>query len=166
MSLRPKRILFICLGNIVRSPLAQALFEQYAEKSGMSERFQVDSAGTGSWHSGEAPDQRMQLVARRKGFVYTHRARQVLREDFEQYDLLIAMDEENFAYLKAAAQTLEQRQKLHLLREWDAYGSANASVPDPYYDHLNGFEEVYGIIDRSVQTLFENLASEDNELPD
>lgn len=152
-----KRICFVCLGNIVRSPLAEHLFLHKARQKGLEDKYQASSAGTSNWHVGEAPDARMRQVAARNGLVYDGRARQFTLSDFERYDYVIAMDAENRQHLHKMARNQDHWRKIHLLREFDPAGSPNAPVPDPYYGGLDGFEEVYRVIERSVEGLLEAL---------
>jgi protein-tyrosine phosphatase len=154
-----KRICFVCLGNIVRSPLAENLFLHQAEQTGVSDRFEVDSAGTGAWHVGEPPDSRMQRVAAIHGLKYTGRARQIRPHDLEDFDLIIAMDRENLSDLKRLVRSPEAGQKIRLLREFDPFGGPQAGVPDPYYGGIDGFEEVYQIVERSTQKLLEAIVA-------
>jgi len=151
------RICFVCLGNIVRSPLAEGLFNEFAKERGVNHKYSVDSAGTGDWHVGEPPDWRMRRVASRHGLHYDGRARQFRPQDLENFDLIVAMDTENREDLLEMCNSLEERHKIRLLREFDPFGGANASVPDPYYGGMDGFEEVYGIVARSCQGLLEHL---------
>jgi protein-tyrosine phosphatase len=151
------KICFVCLGNIVRSPVAQALFDQKAVQLNQADRFETDSAATGTWHTGEPPDARMRRVAARHGLIYDHRARQLEYGDLEAFDLILAMDRENRADLLRLAASSHQQEKIHLLREFDPFGGPNASVPDPYYDGLDGFEEVYQAIARSIDGLMAAL---------
>ncbi len=157
MNSQPKRILFVCLGNIVRSPLAEAMFAHLAQEAGLAEKYQVDSAGTASYHIGESPDERMRRVAASEGLVYDHRARQFSPEDFENFDLIVAMDEDNRADLLRQARTAEQRSKIRLLREFDAQADGDSSVPDPYYGGIDGFRDVYQIVERSCRALLDGL---------
>ena len=150
-------ICFVCLGNIVRSPLAENLFIYQAEKIGVAEEYQVDSAGLSAWHLGESPDSRMRRVAARHGIRYDGSARQFLRDDFDRFDLIIAMDSENYRELSMMARTPEQQEKIHLLREFDPLGGVDRSVPDPYYEGQLAFEEVFFIVERSVRGLLLNL---------
>jgi protein-tyrosine phosphatase len=150
-------VCFVCLGNIVRSPLAEHIFLQIARERGVADLVRAASAGTGNWHVGEAPDARMRQVAARHGLVYDGRARQFKQTCFDDYDLIIAMDTDNQKYLLGMARQQEDRQKVRLLREFDASGGPKASVPDPYYSGMDGFEEVFQVIKRSVEGLFENL---------
>lgn len=155
----PTRICFVCLGNIVRSPLAEAMFRHLAEERGLGGRYEVDSAGTSSWHVGERPDRRMRKVAARHGFQYDHRARQFQRSDFDRFDWIIAMDRQNRADLRRLARSPEDEAKIRLLREFDPLGSPDAPVPDPYYGGIDGFEEVYAIVERSCRGLLDALES-------
>lgn len=147
------KILFVCLGNIVRSPLAENLFRHLVQKAGLSHKYEAASAGTGAWHVGEPPDERMVRVAARHGLHYTGSARQFKQEDFARFDLIIPMDRDNRAHLFSMARGATEQEKIHLLREFDPQGSLNAGVPDPYYGGMDGFEEVYTIIERSCRGL-------------
>ncbi|MEX1247380.1 MAG: low molecular weight protein-tyrosine-phosphatase [Anaerolineales bacterium] len=151
------RVLFVCLGNIIRSPLAARLFERVAKEAGVAEKYEADSAGTGDWHSGEGPDERMVRTAARRGFHYTNRARQLKPKDLDEYDVLIAMDLENRADIESLARNAKQRAKIHLLREFDPEAKGSPAVPDPWYGGPSGFEDAYDIIERSVQGLLESL---------
>lgn len=155
-----KRILFVCLGNIVRSPLAANLFLRLAEQAGVSEKYTVDSAGTGTWHIGEGPDARMRHVAARRGLQYTHTARQFKRQDFDRFDLIIPMDRDNRDDLLRLARSDADRAIIHLMRAFDPQGGAHAEVPDPFYGGPEGFEQVYQIIERSCKGLLQALEEE------
>ncbi len=159
--MKPKtRVLFVCLGNIVRSPLAEHMFRQRVAQAGLDAFYHTESAGTANYHVGEPPDPRMQRVAARRGLVYTGQGRQFQRSDFERFDIILAMDTENRAALLRQARSEEDRLKVRLMRDFDPEAAANASVPDPYYDNIRGFEEVFEIIDRSCQSLLQTLESE------
>ncbi len=151
------RICFVCLGNIVRSPLGENMFKHLAQQAGLQDQYQVDSAGTGSWHVGESPDRRMRQVAARKGLKYDGSARQFRPSDFDKFDLIIAMDTDNRGNLMRLARTPDQENKIHLMREFDPLGTPRASVPDPYYGGIDGFEEVYKIVERSCKGLLDAL---------
>lgn len=156
------RICFVCLGNIVRSPLAENLFKHQLSISGIQDKYQVDSAGISAWHIGERPDLRMRQIAASRGLYYDGRARQITEHDLRYFDYLIAMDEDNFYDLKKLAKQGNGTPYIHLLREFDheAEGALEKSVPDPYYAGKSEFEEVYCIIERSVYGLIKYL--EDN----
>lgn len=151
------RICFVCLGNIVRSPLGENMFRHLAQQAGVGERYEVDSAGTGSWHVGEPPDRRMRQVAARRGFNYDGQARQFRQSDFDRFDLIIAMDTDNRANLRRLARNITDEAKIRLMREFDPQGGPNAPVPDPYYGGIDGFENVYDIVERSCQGLLDAL---------
>ena len=151
------RILFVCLGNIVRSPLAENMFAHLADKAGVAEQYYVDSAGTASYHVGESPDARMRRVAAGRGLVYNGRARQFEPRDFDRFDLIIPMDASNRDNLLRLARKPEHEAKIHMLRAFDPQGSPSDPVPDPYYGGIDGFEKVYEIIERSCQGLLDTL---------
>jgi protein-tyrosine phosphatase len=151
------RVLFVCLGNIVRSPLAENIFRQLVQQAGLQELYEIDSAGTGSWHVGESPDGRMVRVAARHGLQYSGRARQVRRADLDEFDWLIAMDRDNRAVLYSMAHSPTQQAKIRLLREFDPEGNPHAEVPDPYYGGADGFEATYQIVERSCRLLLDVL---------
>ncbi|UCH60189.1 MAG: low molecular weight phosphotyrosine protein phosphatase [Anaerolineales bacterium] len=150
-------ICFVCLGNIVRSPLAEGMFRELVRKRGVERKYQVDSAGTSAWHVGEPPDWRMRRVASRHGLNYDGRARQFHPEDIQAFDLIIAMDSKNRDDLWSLCTSQEERQKIHLLREYDPHGGTEAPVPDPYYGGMDGFEDVYRIVTRSCESLLDQL---------
>ncbi|MCD6424822.1 MAG: low molecular weight phosphotyrosine protein phosphatase [Anaerolineales bacterium] len=154
------RIIFVCQGNIIRSPLAENMFRYLARERGVGEKYQLDSAGTSAYHVGEPPDHRMRQVADNNGFEYTGRAKQFRVEDFDQFELVIAMDKANQRYLEMKALPGEQRSKIHLMREYDPEGKPGLDVPDPYYGGLDGFEVTFEIVKRSCQGLMEALESE------
>jgi protein-tyrosine phosphatase len=156
-----KKICFVCLGNVVRSPLAEALFWREVVQKGRVDNYQADSAGTSDWHQGESPDTRMRRVAARHGLIYDHRARQFQSRDLDLFDMVIAMDRENRDQLKNMARWPNQRRKIHLLREYDPDGGPDVSVPDPYYGGIDGFEDIYAIIERSVHGLLSKLEDGD-----
>ncbi len=164
---RPLRILFVCLGNIIRSPLAEALFKKMARERGVAHKYEVDSAGLGPWHVGEPADPRMRRVAARHGVTYDeHRARLFRTTDLDDFDLILVMDRDNWArILGMAAHRPEHRAKIRFLREFDPEGGPEAEVPDPYYDGLEDFERVYRIIERSVAGLLDALEQGRVSLP-
>jgi len=135
------------------------MFKHLAQKAGVADRYEVDSAGTGSWHVGESPDQRMLRVASKHGLNYDGRARQFHKSDFEKFDLIIAMDTENRANLQRWSRSAQDTAKIHLMREFDPQAGLDPSVPDPYYGGIDGFEKVYEIVERSCQGLLDKLES-------
>lgn len=154
---RTQRILFVCQGNIIRSPLAEHLFERLAADRGMATQFAVDSAGTTSYHHGDSPDGRMRQTAAGHGYQYDGSARRFTPQDLIEADLVIAMDRDNLAILQANIGS-EDEHKLHLLREFDPEAGQDLDVPDPYYGGQDGFETTFQIVHRSVQGLLDALA--------
>ncbi|MGC2375130.1 MAG: low molecular weight protein-tyrosine-phosphatase [Solirubrobacteraceae bacterium] len=137
-------ILFVCLGNICRSPTAEGVMRKLVEQAGLQESVELDSAGTGAWHVGEPPDARATEAARGRGIELESTARQVRPEDFERFELILAMDGSNEHALHQLAPDEDARAKVHLLREFDpaSAGLDDLDVPDPYYDSSRGFEIV------------------------
>lgn len=154
---KPTRVLFVCLGNIIRSPLAARLFEHVAHEAGVGDKYVVDSAGTADYHVGDPPDERMVRTAARRGFHYTDTGRQVKPTDLADFDVIVPMDLENKADLERLARKPEQRAKIHLVREFDPQSGGALAVPDPWYGGPSGFDEAYDIIDRSVRGLLAAL---------
>jgi len=151
------KICFVCQGNIIRSPLAENLFRHLAEEQGVSDQYQLDSAGTSAYHVGEAPDRRMREVAAKRGFVYSGQARQFRRDDLSAFDLIIAMDQSNRKILESMAADEDQLKKIRMMREFDPQGDQSLDVPDPYYGGLKGFEKTFQIVMRSSAGLLEAL---------
>jgi protein-tyrosine phosphatase len=154
-SARPARLLFVCLGNICRSPTAEGVMRSLVRQAGLEDSIELDSAGTGAWHVGSAPDERASAAAGSRGIALDGCARQVRAEDFEDFDLLIAMDRANLRELRALASDDEQRARVRLLREFDpaSAGGADLDVPDPYYGAPGGFEEVLDLVQAACEGL-------------
>jgi protein-tyrosine phosphatase len=144
------RILFVCMGNICRSPTAEATMRSLVRAAGLDDRIEVDSAGTGGWHAGEPPDARSTEAAARRGVELTGAARQVRASDFEDFDLLVAMDRENLEALLALAPDAEAAAKVRLLGD-------DVEVPDPYYGGSRGFETVLEIVESGCRELLDEL---------
>jgi protein-tyrosine phosphatase len=151
------RILFVCLGNICRSPTAEGVMRSLVAEAGLSDEIEVESAGTGDWHLGEPPDPRAVAAAAARGVELSGAARQFDRDDFGAFDLLIAMDRSNRDVLLATASDEEAAAKVRLLR---AYGDGGdgLDVPDPWYE--GGFDEVLDIVERSCAALLAELQAE------
>lgn len=150
------KVLFVCLGNICRSPTAHGVFEYKVNQRGLAERVITDSAGTAAWHVGKAPDSRSMAVASNRGYQLDHlRARQVRPEDFHQFDYILAMDEENLANLKSMAP--DQYSATVSLFLPFAKGLSQAEVPDPYYGGDKGFEDVLDMISTASDALIDYL---------
>jgi protein-tyrosine phosphatase len=153
------RILFVCLGNICRSPLAEAIFREEARRRGVEDLFDVDSAGTSSYHAGCGPDRRSVAAARRRGVQVTGTARQVTDRDLHHFHYVIAMDGENYAELDQLKAAADGTARIHRLREWDPQADS-LDVPDPYYSGSGGFERVHEIVERCCARLLNGLLEE------
>jgi protein-tyrosine phosphatase len=150
-------VLFVCLGNICRSPTAEGVMRRLVSEAGLEEQIAIDSAGTGAWHVGEPPDERATETARRRGIVLESVARQVRLEDFERFDLILAMDASNQHALRQMAPDGASREKVRLLREFDPASSGldDLDVPDPYYDSERGFELVLDQVQAACEGLLD-----------
>lgn len=154
------RILFVCLGNICRSPMAEGVFRQVVGSHGAGDRFLIESAGMGSWHVGEPPDARAQEAARRRGIdISAQRARRVADDDFQRFGLILAMDDSNRNGLLRLAPEPHQA-KVRLFLEF-APGADRQDVPDPYYGELDGFEQVLDLIETASDGLYRALVETD-----
>lgn len=149
------RVLTVCLGNICRSPTARAAILEAAAERGLD--LEVDSAGTGDWHIGELPDQRMRAAAEVAGLRLDSRARQVEADDLRDYDLVLAMDRENLRVLESLRDDAATA-RVELFRAWDPEADGDLEVPDPYYGGRRGFEEVVAICRRTAEALVDDLA--------
>ena len=150
------KILFVCLGNICRSPAAEGAFVQLLKENGLFENFYVDSAGTSSFHAGERADSRMREVALKRGFDLPSWSRQVSLEDFDEFDLLIAMDRKNLSDLRSMCDDLDKLKKLRIFTDFKRE-STHEEVPDPYYGGERGFEEVMDLVTECSKGLLEYL---------
>lgn len=153
----PIRLLFVCMGNICRSPTAQGVAEAKREQRGWSERVEVDSAGTHAYHVGEPPDSRACRAAARRGMDLTgQRARRVSHRDFEHFDYILAMDEHNLRALVAAAPEASE-DRIRKMMSFCSRGITE-DVPDPYYGGNHGFEQVLDLLDNAMDEFFDELA--------
>jgi len=149
------RLLFVCSGNICRSPLAEAIFASLVRAEGLEDRFELDSAGTGDWHEGERADPRARRVGEGHGAPVTSIARTIHDSDFDRFDLILAMDRGHQRQLLRRCPPAHQA-KIRLMREYDDPGSA-PDVPDPYYGALDGFERVYAMLSVCCRNLLRTL---------
>lgn len=150
-----RSILFVCMGNICRSPAGEGLFRAHLDQNGLSDAVRVDSAGTIAYHTGNPPDARMRRAAERRGFVLGGTARQVREDDLSSFDLVIAMDRENLSDLRRLADRAGQgHDRLHLLSAFASNGGPE-DVPDPYYGGEQGFETVLDMIEDACPALLE-----------
>jgi protein-tyrosine phosphatase len=156
------RILFVCMGNICRSPTAEGVMRHIVREEGLEDAIEIDSAGTGGWHAGSPPDSRATATARRRGIVLDGAARQFSPEDFDSFDLILAMDAENARDLLALATSEAVAAKVRLLREFDSEsdGTGDLDVPDPYYGGPDGFEEVLDMVEAATRGLLDSLRAD------
>jgi protein-tyrosine phosphatase len=166
------RILFVCLGNICRSSTAEGVMRALVREAGLEEAIELDSAGTGGWHVGSPPDERATETAHARGIVLEGSARQVRQEDFEDFDLIIAMDGSNLAELRRLAPGEQARSRVRMLREFDPASTATGAsrrppkdldVPDPYYGGPSGFEDVLDMVQAACAGLLEELREQREE---
>ena len=156
-------VLFVCLGNICRSPLAEGIFAALAEERGLDGQFHVDSAGTAAYHSGEPPDSRSTAVAAAHGIHLTGLARQVTPHDLERFDIVVAMDRSNQRSLERLHRRVRDgRAEIVMMRDYEP-GARDPDVPDPYYGGPDGFERVYRILERACNGLLDELSASDRE---
>ncbi|HEX6694579.1 MAG TPA: low molecular weight protein-tyrosine-phosphatase [Longimicrobiales bacterium] len=145
------RVLFVCHGNICRSPLAEAVFRRLAADAGVANRFEIDSAGISGYHEGESPDPRSHAEAKRRGIILEHSARRMRRRDADDFDIVLVMDRENLAAVPRG------RAETALLRSFDRTSDDGQEVPDPYYGGADGFAVVHDMVERACRGLLEHL---------
>lgn len=149
------KILFVCMGNICRSPTAEAVFRKHLEVAGLASQVEIDSAGTGDWHVGKPPDERARQAGAGRGYdLESLRARQFSPSDFQRFDLILAMDHDNLQRLQALRGS-ESGAELDLLL--GRYSLAQGVVPDPYYGGEDGFEEVLDLIEQASVRLLDEI---------
>ena len=150
------KVLFVCLGNICRSPAAHGIFEHIVKENGMEDRIEVDSAGTYSGHRGEFPDRRIRNAALYRGYALTHRSRPVSSLDFLEFDLVVAMDDNNYEDLMHLAPSVEDSRKIVKMASY--FSTHNISyVPDPYYMGAEGFSLVLDLLEDGCRNLYESV---------
>lgn len=155
------KILFVCLGNICRSPAAEEIMRRTVDEAGLSERIEVDSAGTYGGHRGELPDHRMRFAASKRGYNLTHRSRQVREADFEEFDLIVCMDDMNYESLHRLAPSREAAGRITRMRNWlsPELFPDRTYIPDPYYEGAEGFELVLDMLENACANLLRELYS-------
>lgn len=152
------KILFVCLGNICRSPAGEGVLLRLVEERGLAYRFEIDSAGTYSGHQGQLPDPRMRRHASRRGYNLTHRARPITSDDFEYFDIIVAMDESNRRNLMYLAASPEQQAKIVMLGNYIVKLRAHYDyVPDPYYEGAEGFELALDLLEDACENLLNDI---------
>ena len=158
--MKKTRVLFVCLGNICRSPLAEAIFKHKIRTKGLDSFIEADSCGTSNYHIGDPPDPRTMTNALRNGISIEHCGRQLSRNDFDDFDFILAMDRSNYQNILRFAAGKDVQNKLAMMRDFDPL--EKGEVPDPYHGGEEGFQNVYDILDRSVEMFIAYL--EENHL--
>jgi protein-tyrosine phosphatase len=156
------RLSFVCLGNICRSPTAQAVMRHLVHEAGLADQIKIDSAGTGEWHVGKPRDSRSSAVGQRRGMPLYGRARQFQPEDFQKFDYVLAMDKQNRDGLLELAPDDDAAAKVHLLRNFDPGSPPEADVPDPYYGGAEGFDTVFDVCEAACRGLLAELRRRHN----
>jgi protein-tyrosine phosphatase len=149
------KILFVCLGNICRSPLAEAIFKHKVKEKGLANQFFSDSCGTSNYHIGDKPDARTIRNAHQNGISIDHLGRQFDKTDLKKFDLILAMDKGNIESVLRFPNASLYKEKIKVMREYDPHG--NGDVPDPYYGGEKKFQEVFDILDRSIENLIDTI---------
>ncbi|HEY0303481.1 MAG TPA: low molecular weight protein-tyrosine-phosphatase [Longimicrobiales bacterium] len=157
---RKLKVLFVCMGNICRSPLAEGVFRHQVRAAGLADRFDIDSAGTASYHIGDPPDQRTTSVARARGIELTGRARQIKALDLRDFDYVLVMDAQNMARVQQLAGSTKPTAEVRMLRDFDEEAEDDLDVPDPYYGGPRGFEDVHDIVERACARLLEHIRAQ------
>ena len=152
-----KRVLFVCLGNICRSSAADEIFRSQTIARGLEGEFEIDSAGTYGGHAGELPDPRMRAAGKKRGYNFTHRSRKVRSDDFDHFDLLLAMDDSVYESLSRLAPSVEGLQKLERMADYIPAHFGYDFVPDPYYEGADGFELVLDMLEEGCSVLLDKL---------
>lgn len=150
-------LLFICLGNICRSPAAEGVMRRLVEDAGVADRFVIDSAGIGDWHVGQLPDRRMRACGARRGYDFSSHARQLCRDDFARFDLLLVMDGDNLRAVRSLAPTAEAGRRVRMLIGYAEEHAGATCIPDPYYGSTADFEHALDLIEDACRGLLAHL---------
>lgn len=156
---RPVKVLFVCLGNICRSPAAEGMMREVVKEHHVSRQWEIDSAGTASYHAGDLPDSRMRTHALRRGLTLDHICRKIKPHDFEKFDLIIGMDDANISDLIDAAPSPEMEKKVMKMADFFSPNCSYDYVPDPYYEGSEGFELVLDLLADATLNLFDTVTA-------
>jgi protein-tyrosine phosphatase len=155
--MREIKVLFVCLGNICRSPLAEGVFKKLVEERGLQDYFHLDSAGTAAYHTGSPPDPRSCEIAEQHSILLVHTARKISDRDFQTFDYILAMDASNYQHIQAQMERYPKvKSQLFRMREFDKQQSGR-DIPDPYYGGLKGFEQVYEMLEEACGNFINHL---------
>lgn len=166
---QPLRVTAVCLGNICRSPIAEAVLRDRIERAGLSDLVVVDSAGTGDWHIGHDADPRSQAILAQNGYELTHKARQINSSWMAELDIILVMDESNYTNVEAMIGESGYEPELHMMRSFDPEFShlgnlhPDLNVPDPYFDKEDGFAQVLDMIERAADAFVAGLPTRLNQ---
>jgi protein-tyrosine phosphatase len=153
------RVLFVCMGNICRSPAAEIVFRQKVEEAGLTDRIEIDSAGTIGYHAGHGPDARMSATLKKRGYAIAGKARQILSADLQNFDLVLVMDSENLANVRALDKAAHFHAKIRRFTDYCTRHETN-EVPDPYYGGQEGFDHVADLVEDAAEGLLDTLRKE------
>ncbi|NUN65373.1 low molecular weight phosphotyrosine protein phosphatase [Pseudanabaena biceps] len=152
----PKKLLFVCLGNICRSPAAENIMNLLIEQENLGDRFVCDSAGTGGWHVGAPPDKRMRMAAKERGLNFVGSARQFESKDLQEFDLILAMDRDNYRNILSLGPQGKYADKVKMMCDY-CQNHTDKEVPDPYYGHADGFNHVIDLLFDACGGLLKSL---------
>lgn len=150
-------VLFICLGNICRSPAAEGIMKAIVARHGVADRFEIDSAGIGDWHVGQLPDSRMRRCGSGRGYTFDSRARQFQKSDFARFDTIVVMDNENYRAVCSMASTAEDKKKVVRCADYLTSHREYTTIPDPYYGDETDFSLVIDLLEDALEELFSSL---------
>ena len=150
-----KKIMFVCMGNICRSPLAEAVFHKMISENNLHDKYLSDSSGVTGYHIGERADHRMRETASGHGVIINHRAKKLTQKHIREYDLVLAMDYSNMQEIKQIAGNIFNSEKIKMFRDFDPVQNDGKEVPDPYYGCPKGFDNVYTIVERTCKSLLD-----------
>ena len=155
-------VLFICLGNICRSPAAEGIMKSLVEKEEMSDDFFIDSAAIGSWHIGQLPDSRMRKCGAEHGYRFDSHARQFQKSDFQHFDLIVVMDNENYRAITSMASSQADNDKVVRIADYLTHHREYTTVPDPYYGDYSDFELVIELLEDACQGLLDSIKEQNS----
>ena len=157
-----KKILFVCLGNICRSPAAEGIMKHIVKEEGREDDFYIDSAGIGPWHVGELPDSRMRRHGSAHGYTFNSRARQICRQDFKDFDQIVVMDHDNYRAVSSLAPSEKDMEKVVRMADFLRHHPEATTVPDPYYGGDKGFELVIELLEDACRELYLQQVGDDH----
>ena len=158
-----ERILFVCLGNICRSPAADGIMKAQVAERGLDHLFEIDSCGIGSWHIGQLPDSRMRRHGHNHGYRFDHRARQISKDDFTCFDRIFVMDNENYRTVTSLAPDKSYINKVEMIAHYLRHHKGQATVPDPYYGNDSDFEFVIELLEDACEGIIDNILAKHNK---